>query len=91
MQESKFYLTVSRFESFGLASTEAGCCGCVVFAPRSLFSAWPPAEKLPTKAKLSSLAGFGVFAKRGSNFTLPTDLAFIPVQVAKAFLAFDPT
>ena len=90
MQESKFYLTVSRFESFGLASTEAGCCGCVVYSPKSLSSAWPPAERLPTKANLSSLAGLGVFAKRGTSFILPNDLAFIPVQVAKAFLAFNP-
>jgi len=31
MQESKIFLSSSRYESFGLAATEAGACGCNVF------------------------------------------------------------
>jgi hypothetical protein len=28
MQESKFFLSTSRYESFGLAAAEASACGC---------------------------------------------------------------
>jgi len=31
MQESKIFFSSSRYESFGLAATEAGACGCKVF------------------------------------------------------------
>ena len=31
MQESKIFLSSSRYESFGLAAAEAGACGCDVF------------------------------------------------------------
>ena len=30
MQESKIFLSTSRYESFGLASAEASACGCAV-------------------------------------------------------------
>jgi hypothetical protein len=31
MQESKIFLSSSRYECFGLAAAEAGTCGCKVF------------------------------------------------------------
>jgi hypothetical protein len=37
MQESKIFLSSSRYESFGLAAAEAGACGCdVLFDVRFL-------------------------------------------------------
>ena len=33
MQESKIFLSSSRYESFGLASAEAASCGCLVVGP----------------------------------------------------------
>ncbi len=33
MQESKIFLSSSRYESFGLASAEASACGCTVVGP----------------------------------------------------------
>ena len=33
MQESKIFLSTSRYESFGLASAEASACGCAVVDP----------------------------------------------------------
>lgn len=38
MQESKIFLSSSRFESFGLAGTEAAACSCVVVAPENILS-----------------------------------------------------
>ena len=36
MQESKFFLSTSRYESFGLASAEARACCCATLDPKSL-------------------------------------------------------
>ena len=36
MQESKFFLFSSRYESFGLAAAEAHACGCSTLGPKSL-------------------------------------------------------
>jgi glycosyltransferase involved in cell wall biosynthesis len=36
MQESKIFLSTSRYESFGLASAEASACGCVVVGPSKI-------------------------------------------------------
>jgi glycosyltransferase involved in cell wall biosynthesis len=36
MQESKFFLFSSRYESFGLAAAEAYACGCSILDPKSL-------------------------------------------------------
>jgi hypothetical protein len=33
MQESKFFLSTSRYESFGLAAAEATACGCAFVGP----------------------------------------------------------
>jgi glycosyltransferase involved in cell wall biosynthesis len=38
MQESKIFLSSSRYESFGLAAAEALCCGCVTQGPHGLES-----------------------------------------------------
>jgi len=57
MQESKIFLSSSRYESFGLASAEASACGCVVVGPSEI-----PAlgnDPLPPKDYFS-----------GSTFTL---------------------
>ena len=37
MQESKIFLSSSRYESFGLAATEAGACGCAVVGAPMFF------------------------------------------------------
>jgi hypothetical protein len=49
MQESKIFLSSSRYESFGLAAAEALCCGC------------RPAGKdnLPSFANFYGLTGLG--------------------------------
>jgi len=36
MQESKIFLSTSRYESFGLASAEASACGCAVVGPSKI-------------------------------------------------------
>ena len=36
MQESKIFLSSSRYESFGLAASEAVSCGCTSYGPQSL-------------------------------------------------------
>ena len=36
MQESKIFLSSSRYESFGLASVEASACGCTVVGPSNI-------------------------------------------------------
>ena len=38
MQESKIFLSTSRYESFGLASAEASACGCVVVGPSKILT-----------------------------------------------------
>ena len=46
MQESKIFLSSSRYESFGLAATEAGACGCNVFFDVSFLKNVPIKEAL---------------------------------------------
>jgi len=36
MQESKIFLSSSRYESFGLASAEAEACGCLIVGPSEI-------------------------------------------------------
>jgi glycosyltransferase involved in cell wall biosynthesis len=38
MKESKFFLSSSRYESFGLAAAEALCCACIPIGPSNLTS-----------------------------------------------------
>ena len=38
MQESKIFLSTSRYESFGLASVEASACGCAVLGPSKILT-----------------------------------------------------
>jgi glycosyltransferase involved in cell wall biosynthesis len=38
MQESKIFLSSSRYESFGLASVEASACGCTVVGPSKVLT-----------------------------------------------------
>jgi glycosyltransferase involved in cell wall biosynthesis len=38
MQESKIFLSSSRYESFGLASVEASACGCTVVGPSKILT-----------------------------------------------------
>ena len=38
MQESKIFLSTSRYESFGLASAEASACGCTVVGPSKILT-----------------------------------------------------
>jgi glycosyltransferase involved in cell wall biosynthesis len=38
MQESKIFLSSSRYESFGLASAEASACGCTVVGPSKILT-----------------------------------------------------
>ena len=38
MQESKIFLSTSRYESFGLAAAEAGACGCALVGPSEILS-----------------------------------------------------
>jgi len=56
MQESKIFLSSSRYESFGLAAAEALSCGALVVAPEStmLHSALEekPARSIPLLSRL---------------------------------------
>jgi hypothetical protein len=36
MQDSKYFIFSSRYESFCLAAAEAACCGCRVMGPAEL-------------------------------------------------------
>ncbi|NDH85766.1 hypothetical protein EBY67_01755 [bacterium] len=36
MQDSKIFLSSSRYESFGLASAEAASCGCLIVGPSEI-------------------------------------------------------
>jgi glycosyltransferase involved in cell wall biosynthesis len=38
MQQSKIFLSTSRYESFGLASVEASACGCTVIGPSKILT-----------------------------------------------------
>ena len=38
MQQSKIFLSTSRYESFGLASVEASACGCTVVGPSKILT-----------------------------------------------------
>ena len=38
MQQSKIFLSTSRYESFGLASVEASACGCTVVSPSKILT-----------------------------------------------------
>jgi hypothetical protein len=38
MQQSKIFLSTSRYESFGLASVEALACGCTVVSPSKILT-----------------------------------------------------
>ena len=51
MQESKIFLSSSRYESFGLASAEALACGTLVVAPEPSMLHSPPA--VPTAGRFS--------------------------------------
>ena len=48
MQESKFFLSTSRYESFGLAAVEAFLCGCRIEAPSGLEALAGLQEPLPS-------------------------------------------
>lgn len=59
MQDSKIFLSASRYESFGLAAVEAALCGCRVVALdlQSLPKEWQfPTRALPMKSRLDQVA-----------------------------------
>ena len=88
MQESRLFLSSSRFESFGLAAVEAGACGCLTIAPDFLFA---PAslEPFATSAVASPLDFSCVishFAAMGFRIFALNHATFVPQQVSEAFL-----
>ena len=60
MQESKIFLSSSRYESFGLAATEAVACGCVVQAASlklnlASITSIPPNTSIPSPVHVAKM------------------------------------
>jgi len=83
MQESKIFLSTSRYESFGLAAAEAASCGCLV--------AGPPGLSLPgveNSFSTSLLGRLDVLAKASAGASVVASVrhSVEPQQVATKFL-----
>jgi len=92
MQESKIFLSASRYESFGLAAAEALCCGCPPFGPAGIESFYFFRSFLPKpfqELSLENLFG-GDISYPGlapSNpQTTSAEVFFSPCSIASDFL-----
>ena len=83
MQESKFFLSSSRYESFGLAAAEAASCGCLLAGSIGL---------MPTRIANSSCTSFWggldalVCPPAGASLIYPKNCSQEPEKLAGKFL-----
>jgi glycosyltransferase involved in cell wall biosynthesis len=83
MQESKIFLSSSRYESFGLAAAEAASCGCLLAGSIGL---------MPTRIANSSCTSFWggldalVCPPAGASFIDPKNCSQEPEKLAGKFL-----
>ena len=82
MQESKIFLSSSRYESFGLAAAEAHACGCATHSPKSL-------RQLTSVTKYSSDSLSIIDKCRCSNGIHPTGI-LNPEIIAETLLKMHP-
>ena len=83
MQESKIFLSASRYESFGLAAAEAASCGCLVAGPPGL--SLPGEENSFSTSLLGRLDALAKASARAS-VVAPVRHSVEPQQVASKFL-----
>ncbi len=87
MQESKIFLSSSRYESFGLASAEALACGTLVVAPEPSMIHSSPA--VPTAGRFSLVERLSLsFQNHIAHDPEPPGEAFSGRAVAQSFLFF---
>jgi len=82
MQESKIFISSSRYESFGLAAAEAYACGCTTHNPKSL-------RQLTSVTKYSSDSLSIIDKCRCSNGIHPTRI-LNPEIIAETLLKMHP-
>jgi len=82
MQESKIFISSSRYESFGLAAAEAYACGCATHNPKSL-------RQLTSVTKYSSDSLSFIDKCRCSNGIHPTRI-LNPEIIAETLLKMHP-
>lgn len=80
MQESKIFLSVSRYESFGLAAAEAQACGCMVLAKNSFLPGTGP-HMLDFRNLSLSIAFERYFTKDAEFLLDPRHIAVRLLQV----------
>ncbi len=92
MQESKVFLSSSRYESFGLAAAEALCCGCAPFGPAGIESFYffrsflsKPFQELSFENLYSKDVSYVSLAP-GNLPSPPAEVFFSPSSVASEFL-----
>lgn len=92
MQESRVFLSSSRYESFGLAAAEALCCGCPPCGPAGIESFYFFRSFLPKpfqELSLENLCSGDISYTGLAPENLPTTSAevfFSPCSIASAFL-----
>lgn len=80
MQESKFFLAASRYESFGLAAAEAQACGCTIL-DANLLTPFVDLSKLASGEGRKEFATTAWHAKNGIFSLDPREIANSLLQI----------